>query len=74
MTKKIRMPIIIHRLYALKIILPTMFLTATIKEKYPDIINNYTVSRKVQHGLLAAIALAVLYGCGNKDDSAKSEL
>jgi RND family efflux transporter MFP subunit len=74
MTKKIRMPIIIHRLYALKIIFPTLFLTAAIKEKYPDIINNYTVSRKVRHGLLAAIALAVLYGCGNKDDSAKSEL
>jgi multidrug efflux system membrane fusion protein len=68
-----RLPII-HRLYALTIILPTMFLTATIKKKYLNIVNPCIPDRKVRHGVLVVMTLAVIYGCGNKADSAKSEL
>ncbi|WP_246246900.1 efflux RND transporter periplasmic adaptor subunit [Candidatus Methylobacter favarea] len=65
---------IIHRLPALILIIPTLFPAAAIKEKYPALVNYCLVRRKVRQGLVAALTVAVIYGCGNKPDSAKPEL
>jgi multidrug efflux system membrane fusion protein len=64
-----RMSIVIHRLYPFKIIILNIFLTAMSRGKYLDIINQGIASRKFRNGLLAAITLTALYGCGNNADS-----